>query len=412
MIIIQDAVISFIEKIKGAKRLHKLIAFFVCAAILVAVSVISSGVRVTYNVKYNDAVLANVSSRSVYASAMEKAATSMSGTDAKIADAELEAVITVNADTASAEEVSQLILKNSPSVCYGFEVRVGDKCIAYVNNAELIEEAKAARLDSFNVKGAECKSSFTDKITVKPAYFHIEKLTSDEDAKAAINTLDVKTIATTTTVYTVKYDTVTKKDSSKNAGYQCVLTKGINGSGQKVEEVTYLNGVAVCEPVVSNVVLEYPVDQVLLIGTKNVYISYAPQNASTSGFKWPLSVRGILSSDYGPRTRDYHYGVDLAVPEGTSIIAVKGGRVVEASYNDSYGYYVLVDHGNGVKTRYAHNKRNVVSAGQTVSAGQLIALSGNTGNSSGPHLHFEVIINGNRVNPGYYIDVSSCPRLK
>ncbi len=412
MIIIQDAVISFIEKIKDAKRLHKLIAFFVITVILLTVSVIASGVRVTYNVKYNDAVLANVTSRSVYDSAIEKASASMSGTGSEIAEAKLEAVLTVNSKGASDEEVSQLILKNSPSVCYGFEVKAGDKTIAFVTDKNVVSTATDARLASFNVKGAECKSSFTEELTVKPAYFHIEKLTSDADVKTAIDTLNVKTVAVTKKVYTVKYDTITKKDSSKNAGYQSVLTKGVNGSKQTTEQVTYLNGVAVSEPVVSDVVLEYPIDQVLLIGTKNVYISYAPQNASTSGFKWPLSVRGVLSSDYGPRTRDYHYGIDLAVPEGTSIIAVKGGRVIEASYDNSYGYYVLIDHGNGVKTRYAHNKRNVVSVGQTVSAGQLIALSGNTGNSSGPHLHFEVIINGNRVNPGYYIDLSSCPRLK
>lgn len=403
MIIIQDAVISFIEKIKDAKKLYKLIAFFGIAVVLIVVSVISSGVRVTYNVKYNDAVLANVSSVEVYEKGLEKAVSSMTGTDSQITEPELEAVITVNKTGATSDEVSQLILKNSPSVCYGYEVTAGDKTIAFVTDTKVIEEAKAARLASYDVDGAECESHFTEEITVSPAYFHTDKLCDDAEAKAAIDKVDVITVASTKTVYTVKYDTVTKKDSTKNAGYQAVITKGVNGSNQTVKEVTYLNGVATSEPVVSNVVLEYPINEVLLIGTKNVFITSTPQNASASGFKWPLAERGVITSYWGDGRG--HHGVDIGVPQGTSVVAVKSGTVVEAGYRSDYGYYVTIDHGNGVKTKYAHNSRNTVEVGQPVSAGQLIALSGNTGRSTGPHLHFEVIINGTRVDPAYYINL-------
>lgn len=425
MITIKDAVVFFkgavssclkritpcINRIKSASQLHKIIALFSFGIVLIAVSLICSGVRVTYNVKYNDTVLANVSSISVYNKAMEQAEAEMSGIDTEIAAATLQPVITVNSKTASSKEVSQLILKNSPSVCNGYAVYVGDKFIGFAENKDVVDKATNARLSAFDVKGAECESSFTEEVTAKNAYFHIDKVTSYEDIAAVINTLDVQTVAVTKDIYTVKYDTVTKKDSSKKAGYQSVITPGVNGSSQTVTKVTYLNGEVVGEPVVTDEVLEYPVNRVLLIGTKNVYVTSVIKNASASGFKWPLSVRGVISSDYGVRGSGFHSGVDIAVPEGTNIIAVKGGTVVEASFNKSYGYYVLIDHGNGVKTRYAHNKFNTVEAGQKVSAGQLIALSGNTGNSTGPHLHFEVIINGSRVDPGYYIDVAGCPKL-
>jgi murein DD-endopeptidase MepM/ murein hydrolase activator NlpD len=403
MIIIQDAVISFIEKIKTAKRLYKLIAFFSVALVLMLVSVISSGVRVTYNVKCGDLLIANVSAKEIYDTALDTAQSAMAD-NAKIEGLELETVITVNKESATAAELSGLILKNASSVSSGYEVALGDKVVAYVENTEAFEKAKAERLGAFDVDGAECESKFADKVSVKPAFFHISKLTNDSEIKSVVNGWDVITVASTKTVYTVKYDTLTQKDSTKNAGVQVVLTKGVNGSAQTVEETTYVNGVAKGEPLISDVMLEYPIDEVLLIGTKNVYVSSTIQNASASGFRWPLAERGVITSYWGDGRN--HGGIDIGVVQGTSVLAVKGGKVIAEGYRSDYGYFVTIDHGNGVQTKYAHNKSNTVSVGQTVSAGQVIALSGNTGRSTGPHLHFEVIINGDRVNPGYYLNLN------
>ncbi len=402
MIVIQDAVVSFIEKIKSAKRLYKLIAFFCLALVLMAVSVFSSGVKVTYNVMCGENLLANVSGKAVFEDAMEKANSAMSDSST-IDGVELKAVVTVGNNSATAEELSTLILKNSASVSSGYEVVVAGNTVAYISDTSVFEEAKNNRLSAFNVEGAQCESRFAKDVAVKPAYFHLEKLTSDKEIKNIVNGLDVVTVAFTKTVYTVKYDTLTQKDSTKDAGVQVVLTKGVNGSAQTVEEVTYINGVATGEPLVSNVMLEYPIDEVLLIGTKNVFITSTIQNASASGFRWPLAERGVITSYWGDGRN--HGGIDIGVVQGTSVVAVKGGVVVAEGYRSDYGYFVTIDHGNGVKTKYAHNKSNTVSVGQTVSAGQVIALSGNTGRSTGPHLHFEVIINGNRVNPAYYLNL-------
>lgn len=327
----------------------------------------------------------------------------MSGKQSDINDIKLESVITVNAKGVSAKEVEELLLKNSSAVCNGYEVMAGDKTIAFVTDKALVDKVTSERLNSFTVDGAECESKFAEEISVKSAYFSSNELSNEEQLKAAVGKVDVLTTASTKKIYTVKYDTLTKKDSSKNAGYQTVIIKGLNGSSQTVTETSYINGEIVGEPIVSTVVLEYPINEVILVGTKNVYITSTPQNASASGFRWPLAVKGTITSYWGDG-RD-HKGVDIGVPQGTSIIAVKGGTVIEEGYRADYGYYVTIDHGNGVKTKYAHNKSNTVEVGQTVSAGQVIALSGNTGRSTGPHLHFEVIINGNRVNPAYYINL-------
>lgn len=99
----------------------------------------------------------------------------------------------------------------------------------------------------------------------------------------------------------------------------------------------------------------------------------------------------------------YHGGVDFPVSVGTNVFAVADGVVTTVRKLDkSYGYYIIIDHGNGVSTLYAHNSELLVSEGQPVKQGDIIALSGNTGNSTGPHCHFEVRINGNRVNPINY----------
>lgn len=409
MIIIQDVVISVIEKLKSANRIYKLAAFGIIAVILIAVSVFSSGVKLTYNVVYNGKVLANVSSKAVYDEAVELALSQVSGAKSDVSFAELQSVVSINGETDSAKEVSEVLLSNNSGVCKGYAVLFENDTVGYISDLSVLENAKAKKLSAFTVEGAECESTFTDNITVKETYFSVVSLSKSEDIDSAVSKLDVRTVATTGKTYEVDYDTVVKKDSSKYAGYQSVSTKGENGLSRTVEEVVYLNGVAVSEPVVKKEVVKAPVDEVIVVGTKNVYVTSAPQNASSSGFKWPLSVLGVETSKFGAIRQNgtkMHAGVDIGVPEGTSVIAVKGGTVVEATYHESYGYYVTIDHGNGLKTRYAHNKRNVVSVGQTVKGGQLIALSGNTGRSTGPHLHFEVVLNGQKVDPGYYLDLS------
>ncbi len=401
MIIIKEVVTQALEKLNDAKHILKVFGFVLLALLLIGGSIVFSGTEVTYNIIYNGQVLANVESVEVYEKGMDKAQAALPKSGFNIADAKIEKVVSVNSEYATADEVAEIILKNSPSVLTGYSVSYGDKVVAYVEDTAEIEKVLNNRLSSFKIEDAECESSFSDEITYTKTYFHKNQLTKSSALTACANNFDVVTVASTAEEYVVKYETVTKKDSSKKAGTEVVLTAGVNGSGQIVTKTTYVNGQVSGEPVVEDQLLAYPIDKVVLVGTKNVYITSAPQNASASGFKWPLATRGVITSYWGDGRN--HKGIDIGVPVGTSIIAVKSGTVVESGYSSDYGYHVTVDHGNGVKTRYAHNSKNVVSVGDWVSAGQLIALSGNTGYSTGPHLHFEVHINGNRVNPANYI---------
>lgn len=137
--------------------------------------------------------------------------------------------------------------------------------------------------------------------------------------------------------------------------------------------------------------------------------SSSPGTASSSGFIRPVSG-GSVTSEWGNRMHPiykynkFHAGIDIGVPTGTSVYASADGQVVTATYSSSYGYYVLINHGGGIYTLYAHNSSLSVSVGDAVYQGQVIAKSGSTGNSTGPHCHFEVRVNGSSVNPRNYVN--------
>lgn len=127
-------------------------------------------------------------------------------------------------------------------------------------------------------------------------------------------------------------------------------------------------------------------------------------NASTSGMVAPTRA-GYVSSEFGVnRGTHMHGGIDIAIPTGTPLVAADSGTVSRSFYSSSYGEVIFINHGNGMVTVYAHNSRRLVSEGERVSKGQLIAYSGNTGRSTGPHLHFEVIMNGTKMNPRNYVN--------
>lgn len=127
-----------------------------------------------------------------------------------------------------------------------------------------------------------------------------------------------------------------------------------------------------------------------------------PGPVGSGGMVWPAN--GAFTSGYGQRWGRLHAGIDIAAPVGTPIYAARSGTVISASMNSGgYGNLVLIDHGGGIVTAYAHQSRLATSTGASVSAGQVIGYVGNTGNSTGPHLHFEVRVNGSAVNPMNYL---------
>jgi murein DD-endopeptidase MepM/ murein hydrolase activator NlpD len=122
---------------------------------------------------------------------------------------------------------------------------------------------------------------------------------------------------------------------------------------------------------------------------------------SSSGLIWPVS--GPVTSGYGWRWGRMHEGIDIAVPTGTPVAAAASGRVIYAGWMGGYGNLVVIDHGAGLATAYGHNSSIAAGSGSSVSQGQTIAYAGSTGHSTGPHVHFEVRVNGSAVDPLGYL---------
>ena len=179
-----------------------------------------------------------------------------------------------------------------------------------------------------------------------------------------------------------------------------VKEQGEDGLALINAAVTYVNGVEMEREILESTALKEPTTTYTYTGT-----TPRPVTASNGYFIWP--VRGTITSNFGGRylygRYDYHLGIDIACPTGTAVKAADGGTVTKAGWNGSYGYLVAIRHDNGMVTYYGHNSSILVSVGQKVYQGQIIARSGATGNVTGPHCHFEIRVNGTSVNPRNYL---------
>jgi len=177
-----------------------------------------------------------------------------------------------------------------------------------------------------------------------------------------------------------------------------VKVKGVAGERAVVANVIKENGREISRTILDETVRSEPTTKVVYRGTKD-----PPPKMGTGVLKKPTS-RGYVTSEFGYRWNARHEGIDIGLPVGSEIRAADGGIVTFAGYSSSYGYYIKIDHGGNIMTLYAHNSRLVVGKGDRVYQGQLIAYSGNTGRSTGPHLHFEVRKNGTPINPRSYVN--------
>ncbi len=217
--------------------------------------------------------------------------------------------------------------------------------------------------------------------------------------------ISVESKGVLTQTETIPYDVQNKVDNSLSYGEQIVKQQGSEGSKQVTYSYTQRDGKFQSKQVLDEQITQKPVPKVVAKGpSQQPYsIAYAASRGTgrISGLAW--SLQGPINSNYGYRARGFHSGIDIGARTGIPFTASAAGTVVEAGWSGAYGYMILIDHGNGVMTRYGHASKLLVSAGQQVSQGETIALVGSTGDSTGPHLHFEVIINGSAVNPFNYL---------
>lgn len=195
----------------------------------------------------------------------------------------------------------------------------------------------------------------------------------------------------------VPFEVIQKEDSTVYRGQTRIETYGVNGEKYLHAYVTRINGYITEENVIESVIFTEPVAQVELVGTKDL-----PSSTGTGKFIMPTS--GSLTSAFGRRWGRSHTGIDVAAKSGTPIYASDNGIVIESEYrSNGYGNIVKIDHQNGYVSYYAHCSKLYANVGDVVAKGDLIAAVGNTGRSTGPHLHFEIRHNDVPQNPYNFI---------
>lgn len=185
--------------------------------------------------------------------------------------------------------------------------------------------------------------------------------------------------------------------------YSKVTKAGVPGTQEVTALVTYENGVVVGRQILQTNVLTEPVPREVTVGTKNVIYSVGNISGTSHGFMWPCKGGYVTCPFHGYAG---HTGMDIGGCGGVGapIYASAAGKVVTVKYNSrGYGYHIIINHGGGIQTLYAHCSKIYVVPGQYVNQGDLIAAMGRTGNVTGPHLHFEIRINGQYVNPALYV---------
>ncbi len=217
--------------------------------------------------------------------------------------------------------------------------------------------------------------------------------------------LPVKTIRVETYDEPIAYSTVYVDSSNLYEGQTQTVSAGVNGTKKVTAEVSYVEGVESSRTVLSESVSAQPVAAKVARGTMKMMVASGYENASKSsaGLIWP-TYGGYISQTYGStRYESWHNGIDYATSYGTPIVSVLPGTVEFAGWRGTYGNLVIVNHGNGIKTWYAHCSSILVRQGDTVAQGQQIARVGSTGRSSGNHVHFRVLVNGVERNPLNYL---------
>ena len=276
-----------------------------------------------------------------------------------------------------------------------------------VSSLNAVTPASTYTVPAEGQTGAEAAESagvsFATLQALNPDQTALEDADEELDAGTVLTTsspvaelLQVKTIERQSVPEDVPYDTVKTESDEYDLGEEVVVQEGQLGLQEVVQDVTYINGVASDVSIVDIITIQDPVPEQVIVGT-HVENSLIAQVGSGT-FYWPVpDYRYVSRWDENGRA-----ATDIVAPYGTTIIAADSGTVVTAGTHWSYGNYVVIDHGNGWQTLYAHMSAIAVVQGQTVTAGQTIGYVGQTGVATGNHCHFEMKYNGSLVSARSY----------
>ena len=439
------------HRLFGRKN-KKIISLSTVTAFLVGVVLVAANYRVGYTVMIDDTVLGTVATKSEYYQVLDQVKEEVN----TISQIEFEPktqeeftleIVPVKAFTEK-DELAENIKSTDINMMSAYTISSDGQYILAVASEEDAYSLLADYLKKFDSGNENIEVSFGGEVTVSEGYIPQDAIKTYDEAKAELSKgkiaeyivtaedtiesiakihdttpeeilsdngiseiaegmrlnistdnpiLPVKTVEYVDGNVEIPFETTEVEDSSVYQGQTRIKEAGVPGTKYLNAYITRVNGVITIENIIETYVITEPVTQVVAIGTKE-----PPPSAGTGKFIMPTS--GRLTSTYGRRWGRMHAGIDLAASVGTPIYASDNGIVTEAEYQkNGYGNIIKVDHQNGFVTYYAHCSELYVKPGDVVAKGDLIATVGNTGRSTGPHLHFEIRKDGDHKNPLNYI---------
>ena len=309
-------------------------------------------------------------------------------------------------NASSVQEIKENLKKTLDIEVDAYDMYLNNKEIAIISSRDdgrkILQSVGDSYIKDLKLKEANVKSVDIDtKSTYEKVRVQLSKIISNKDAAKRIKEINKTYPVVNVHIDAVekiqeikKEDTVMMPDSTMYIGNMRMI-KGSPGKAVIDKQIAYVNGIKNSEKTIKENVTIPAIDTIVYHGVKNPIADGVPFLQRPS--------RGIITSNYGRRYGATHHGIDIAACYGSNIGAALDGVVDETGYNAVYGYYVKVNHGGGIETLYGHSSKILVQKGDVIKKGDTIALVGSTGNSTGPHIHFELRTNGVAINPAKYI---------
>lgn len=308
----------------------------------------------------------------------------------------------------SDEILKENILEKIDVKVEGYKLTANDIDLGYISKEDegktILENLgykymEINKLEEENIKSIDVKANFN----YESEYVYLSEISNINDIVEKIIELNKKTPVTFVEISALKKE---RRDIESPVSYinskDMFLGESKRVDGQKgikdvEEKVLYVNDKVKSIEILEENILVDATESIIYKGIKN------PIEENLKFLKIPS--RGYISSNYGSRWNgEKHHGIDIAANSGTDIIASLDGKVIDTSYHSIYGKKVILDHGNKIQTLYGHCSEILVKKGDKVKKGDVIAKVGNTGRSTGPHVHFELRVNGKAINPNNYIE--------
>ncbi len=384
-------------KSKETKISRKTIAIAVAAFIITSISVGTASFNVSYalEVNYKGETIGYVSSRNVYTKAISNIKKNSDEAIKKnIKSVKIEETVASVDSVLNAKDLEDTIIEKVENAEELFGLYINDELYAVLKSEAEIKNTQNKFLKS-QQNGIE-DIKFLDAVEIKKGYFDISAVIDEAKLLEMLYDSEIKVggYKSETRTEKISYKTEKSKSDSYPVGETVITRNGVNGKQKVNVKVFYENGKPVKEEIVSKEVIKKPVSKKITVGTGERF-----------SLDFPVKNNYYVSSDYGEWRGGYsHQGMDIVSSYGNPIYASAGGTVIESGYSPyGWGYNVLIDHGNGIRTRYAHCSSLDVSVGQKVVRGEKIAEIGMTGDASCNHVHYEVYSGGVRINPHSYL---------